>query len=271
MRRPGGQAPSIQPISITMLGSLTVIQRLQCGAERGDDAGHVAGEDVGRARAEPELLPQPPRVGEVVQRHHRLQAARRAQGEDLGVALQGGVVECTGSGLQAGPLHREAEGVAPDGGGPVERLGGMPPEVARQPRALDPAGGLPAGPVVVRLAVAVEPALDLVARRGHAGQEPLAEQALRLGAPGPAGGRRGRRLAWRWGGGHPVQLGRRSGRPGSPGAGLSGAARASACATARSTRCRPRRAPGAPARAPAARWRRPRPGGQLPARPGRRR
>ena len=29
MRRPGGQAPSIQPMSITMLGSLIVIQRRQ--------------------------------------------------------------------------------------------------------------------------------------------------------------------------------------------------------------------------------------------------
>ena len=29
MRRPGGQAPSIQPMSITMFGSLTVTQRRQ--------------------------------------------------------------------------------------------------------------------------------------------------------------------------------------------------------------------------------------------------
>ena len=35
MRRPGGQAPSIQPMSITMLGSLTVIQRRQCGLSAG--------------------------------------------------------------------------------------------------------------------------------------------------------------------------------------------------------------------------------------------
>ena len=35
MRRPGGQAPSIQPISITMLGSLIVTQWRQCGASAG--------------------------------------------------------------------------------------------------------------------------------------------------------------------------------------------------------------------------------------------
>ena len=79
MRRPGGQAPSIQPISITMLGSSTVTQRRQCNAECGDDAGHVPGEDVGRAGAEPEFLAQPPGVREVVQRHHRLHAPRRGQ------------------------------------------------------------------------------------------------------------------------------------------------------------------------------------------------
>ncbi len=35
MRRPGGQAPSTHPISITMLGSFTVIQRVQYGASAG--------------------------------------------------------------------------------------------------------------------------------------------------------------------------------------------------------------------------------------------
>ena len=35
MRRPGGQAPSTQPISITMFGSLIVTQRPQCGARTG--------------------------------------------------------------------------------------------------------------------------------------------------------------------------------------------------------------------------------------------
>ena len=35
MRRPGGQAPSIQPISVTMLGSLIVTQRRQYGASAG--------------------------------------------------------------------------------------------------------------------------------------------------------------------------------------------------------------------------------------------
>src|SRR5208282_2781958 len=93
-----------------------------------------------------------------------------------------------------------------------------------------PAGGLPAGPVVVGLALAVETALDLVARRRHAGGEALAEQAHRDGD-------------------------------------LSGAARSSACATGRPTRCRPRRAPGAPWSAPAARWRRSPPAARPPGRP----
>ena len=35
MRRPGGQAPSIHPMSVTMLGSLIVTQRRQCGASAG--------------------------------------------------------------------------------------------------------------------------------------------------------------------------------------------------------------------------------------------
>ena len=35
MRRPGGYAPSIHPMSITMLGSLTVTQRRQWGASAG--------------------------------------------------------------------------------------------------------------------------------------------------------------------------------------------------------------------------------------------
>ena len=35
MRRPGGHAPSIQPIRVTMLGSLMVTQRLQYGASAG--------------------------------------------------------------------------------------------------------------------------------------------------------------------------------------------------------------------------------------------
>ena len=35
MRRPGGHEPSIQPISVTMLGSLIVTQRRQYGASAG--------------------------------------------------------------------------------------------------------------------------------------------------------------------------------------------------------------------------------------------
>ena len=35
MRRPGGQSPWIQPIRVTMFGSLIVTQRRQCGASAG--------------------------------------------------------------------------------------------------------------------------------------------------------------------------------------------------------------------------------------------
>ena len=222
MRRPGGQSPSIQPISITMLGSLIVTQRRQYGASAGTIAGDVAGEHVGRAGAQPELLAQPPRVGEVVQRDHGRHAPCCAHGEDLGVALERGVVERPGTRLQPGPFHREPEGVAPDGRRPVQRLLGMPPEVARQARARRPARGLPAGPVVVGLAVAVEAALDLVARRGDADGEALAEQA--------SSGRRRRRQS---GGLRPAESG---------GAGRSAAARAQ---RPTAERCPPRRAPGA--------------------------
>src|ERR1700733_6404205 len=120
-------------------------------------------------------------MGEVVQRDDRLQAARPAEGEDLGVALQRGVVEGTRLRLEARPLHREAERVAADGRGAVERLLGMAPEVAGQPGTGGLAGTLPGGPVVVRPALAVEAALDLVARCRHPDGEALPEQAGRRG------------------------------------------------------------------------------------------
>ena len=179
MRRPGGHEPSIQPISVTMLGSLIVTQRRQYGARGREDPRHVPGEDVRRAGPQPELLAEPRRVGEVVQGDDGLQAPVDAHGEDFGVTLEGGVVVDAGPWFEAGPLDRQAEGVAADGGGPVERVGGTAPEVTRQARAGGLAGALPGGPVVVRLAVAVVPALDLVARGRHADEEALAEEAGR--------------------------------------------------------------------------------------------
>ena len=47
MRRPGGHDPSIQPISVTMLGSLIGDPAPAVRRQRRDDPRHVAGEDVG--------------------------------------------------------------------------------------------------------------------------------------------------------------------------------------------------------------------------------
>ena len=181
----------------------------------------MAGEDVGRARPQPELLAEPERVGEVVQGDDRLEAAVDAHGEDLGVALEGGVVVGARAGLEPGPLDRQAEGVAADGGGTVEGLFGVAPEVTGQAGAGGAAGALPGGPVVVRLAVAVVAALDLVARRGHADGEALAQQA---GRPWSAVLRRSGGSMWRSAARHPFSLAGAAGvRPAGRAGGAAGA------------------------------------------------
>ena len=76
--------------------------------QRRHHAGDVAGEDVGRAGSEPELLAEPPRVGEVVQRDDGLETPRRAQGEDLGVALERRRVELARARAPAGPIPPRA-------------------------------------------------------------------------------------------------------------------------------------------------------------------
>ena len=139
MRRPGGHAPSIQPISVTMLGSLIVTQRRQYGASAGTTRATWRAKTSGEPGRSQNSSPSHARMGEVVQRDDGLQAPRRAQGEDLGVALERGVVERAGPRLEPRPLHREAEGVAADGGGAVERLLGVAPEVAGQTGAGRPA------------------------------------------------------------------------------------------------------------------------------------
>ena len=174
--------------------------------QRGHHPGDVAGEDVGRARPEPELRTEPPRMGEVVQGDDGLHAPRRAEREDLRVALQCAGVESPGLRLEPRPLDGEPERVAADGGGAVQRLFGVTPEVAGQTRAGGPAGALPRGPVVLGLAVPVEAALDLVARRRHPDGEAVAEQARGLGGPGAWPRPRRRRLARRRGGRHPFSL-----------------------------------------------------------------
>ena len=269
MRRPGGHAPSIHPMSMTMLGSLTVTQRRQCGASAGTTRATWRAKTSGEPGLSQNSSPEPPRVGEVVQRDHGLEAPRRAQGEDLGVALERRRVEPARRGLQPGPFHREPERVAPDGGGAVQCVFGVAPEVARHTRARHPADALPAGPVVVGLAVPVEAAFDLVARRRHTDGEALAEQARRPGArrprprPRPCGRGPARRRGFR----HTTSLTAAARRPRGARESLSAAAPRSASATGRPTRGRPRRGHGAPGSAPAARWHRCRPAARPPARP----
>ncbi len=219
------------------------------GREGGDDALDVTHEDVGRARAEPELLAQPPRMAEVEQRDHGSEPAFVAEREDLGVALQRALIELAAPGLEPRPLHREAKGVAAQSGGPVECFGRVAPEITGQARALGPARGLPAPPVVVRLAVAVEAALDLIARGGHTGEEILAQQAGRLGG---GVGSIGHSLSLAG----PVApaptrpLGASAARPGVSGTG------GSAAATLQPRRSRPRREPAGRASSPGGRRRR---------------
>ena len=189
-RRPGGCAPSIQPLCMRTLGSLTVTQRRQWGARDGITRCDVAGEAVRRPGAQPELLSQPGRVGEVVQGDIGLQATRRAQLEDLDVAGQGGVVEAPRLGLQPGPFDREAKRVAADGGRPVQRLLGVGPEIARRTGALHPSRTLPGGPVVGRLAAAVVAAFDLIAGGGHPDGETVPQHRGRR-APRAPRARRG--------------------------------------------------------------------------------
>ena len=56
-------------------------------------------------------LGQPQRIGEVVECHHRLQAALAQQTQHLGVLAQRRCVEGPRLRLDAAPLHREADAV----------------------------------------------------------------------------------------------------------------------------------------------------------------
>ncbi len=116
-------------------------------------------------------------MGEVVEGDDRLESPGQAQREDLGVALERGVVVVARARLQPGPLDRQPKGVATEDGGAVERLLGMAPEITGDARPFDAADVLPAGPVVVGLVYAVEAAFDLVARRRHADDETVPQQA----------------------------------------------------------------------------------------------
>jgi hypothetical protein len=136
----------------------------------GHHPGHVGGEALGRARHEPELLAQPPRVGEMAEGDDRREAPLVAGGQDGPVVVEGRLVDLALGRFDPGPLDRQAQGVDPERGRPVQCLVGPGPEVARHPGRRHPAHALPGGPVVGRLAERVVAPLDLVAGRGHADQ-----------------------------------------------------------------------------------------------------
>ena len=201
-----------------MLGSLIVTQCRQCGdARAGTTRRDVAGEDVGRARAQPELLAQPPRVGEVVQRDHGRQAARRCtwRGSRRSAPARPGRTRRRRGSRRAHSTERRKALQPRPAARSSASSGWRQKSQATPERSARPVASQP-GPVVVRLAVAVEAALDLVARGRHPGEETVAEQAGWRGCAEPAPGRaRSGAAAWRRAS---VQLGRRGGRPSGPGA-----------------------------------------------------
>ncbi len=145
------------------------------GAEGVDGDFGPAPEAIRGVRAQPEVVAQPVRMGEVVQRDQRLEPAFDTTRHDGLVTLQGRPVHPDRIGDDPGPLDTQAEAVAAQFGRPVQRLLRPLPEADGVPRRLDPAHRLPAEPVVGRLARAVVATLDLEACRGHSQEEPFGE------------------------------------------------------------------------------------------------
>ncbi len=129
-----------------------------------------AREGVDRGRRSPGcLLVEPPRVGEVVERHDRLEAERDEALDEAPVARERRGVEGAAPRLDAAPRHGEPEGVRAEAGRERGVLLVSPPRVRRAPAraASRAAGGFPVRPVA-RIA-----ALDLVVGHGDA-EEPRA-------------------------------------------------------------------------------------------------
>ncbi len=139
-----------------------------------------AAETLGSVGPQPEVLAQPGRVGEVVEGDERRQLALEAGVDDGRVADERLLVRRAVLGEDPRPLDAEAEAVAPQPGGAVERLFGALPEAHTDPRGLDPPDLLPRLPVVGRLAGSVVAALDLESGGAHAEGEAGRQQA-RLG------------------------------------------------------------------------------------------
>ncbi len=121
----------------------------------------MRGEPLGGVRIQPVFVPEPRRVGEVVQAHDRFHSPFVTGIEDPHVTVERGVVDLAFRRLEPCPLDREPERVAPHAGGAVQSVLGTEPEVARVTGGLDPATGLPARPVVRRLARSVVSAFHL--------------------------------------------------------------------------------------------------------------
>ncbi len=181
-----------------MLGSLTVIQRRQTRGQHGHHPGHIAGEPLRRVALQPELLPQPVGMGEVVEGDHGLEAALVTRIEDAGVAIEGLTVEGAFLGLEPRPFDGQPERVASHPGGPIEGDLGIPPEVTGVSRRLDPTTAFPPGPIVRRFARSVEAALDLEAGRGHPEQEVVGkgEGTTSQGGHGRSGHGIRHRITW---------------------------------------------------------------------------
>ena len=159
------------------LHSLVVTQLLALVAEGLDGEASPPGEVPGGLRTPPQVLAEPPGVGEVVERDQRRQASVVAGPQDVAVAGDGRLVGVALLGLHPGPFDREPERVATQPGDQVEVLLVALPETDGRAGGLDPAGGLPAVPVVPGLSRTVVAALDLEAGGGHAEAEALGQHA----------------------------------------------------------------------------------------------
>ncbi len=131
-------------------------------AQRLDYAGREAGEEILDQWVLPRAqLGQPQRVGEVVQRDHRLDAAGAQQAEHLGVLAQRGLVEQSLLRLDPAPFDRDAQAVQPQLSRAVEVGRGdlqVPPvgRGAGHVSVVDAARLLlPCGPLVVPVAALV--------------------------------------------------------------------------------------------------------------------
>ena len=162
-----------------MLISLRVTQRRTEGARAGTT---ILAQPAKRAGASGRSQKSSPSHAGLVKwcrvtsgRHPPLDAA----GHDRHVAVECGPVDPVAVRHHPGPLDAQAEAVAAEGGGPVEGLLGVVPEADGIAGRFDPPHLLPGQPVVGRLTRAVEPALHLVAGRGHPEQEAVGKRHRR--------------------------------------------------------------------------------------------